>query len=97
MDNISIISNILEYSSFDDIIMDLETKGFNVPHEIDTEDEIESYSTTVNWYANFNVSKDNKIYKIYLTGSAIAEISYERWTETYGYEITDYNVNLVAN
>jgi len=87
------LENILEYTDFEDVEKDLKAAGYeNVPDEIETEDDCGDYSTDVTWECNFVISKNDKEFKIYLTGTAIAEISYERWVDTFGYVIDDFNI-----
>ena len=95
MKNIDKIEEILENCSFETIENDFRKNGFECVEEIETEDEIEGFSTTVDWSSSFEVSKDSEKFLIYVSGKAIAEISYERWTETYGYYIDYHSVEKI--
>jgi len=94
MNNASIINEIvrlLETADYDDYDRILESNGFEIISD-DINESISPYSTDVEWESTIIVKKDSETYSIILEGTAIAEISYERWTETYGYTITDYKV-----
>jgi len=79
-------------TNYEDLEKDLRENDWKT-NDLDTEDELESYSTSVNWDGSIEVSKNNEKYKVNLSGSAIAEISYDRWTDTYGYVITDFSIS----
>lgn len=87
-----IIENILEIITEEDIEETFKKEGFII-EEIDSDEELESYSTNVNWNTIYYVEKDGKAFNVIVSGTAIAEISYERWTETFGYSVTSYNVD----
>jgi len=65
------------------------SKGFDYK-ELDTGEDNDSFSTNVNWNLSLEVQKDSKKFKVYLSGTASANISYDRWTTTDCYVI-DYS------
>ncbi len=46
------------------------------------------------WNVFFNIKKENKEFLISIFGTAIAEISYEKWIKTYSYTFDESNVNI---
>lgn len=50
--------------------------------------------SSVFWNVFFNVKKDNKEFLISISGTAIAEESYEKWVDTYFYTFDETNVNI---
>ena len=46
------------------------------------------------WNILFNVKKDNKEFSINISGTAIAEISYEKWVNSYFYSFEEKDVNI---
>jgi hypothetical protein len=88
--------DVLENTYYERIEKDFKEAGFKCPGEIDTNDDITEYSTDVYWDSNFIVEKNGVSIDINVSGSAIAEISYGRWTETFGYGIEDFNVAVMT-
>jgi len=87
------LEDILENTTYEDIESDLRKNGWFCP-DIETDEGIEDHSTKVEWCSRFEVSKYQTTFYVLLEGSAIAEISYERWTETYGYVLEDFDIEL---
>ena len=85
---------LLENTSYETLEDDLTKAGFSYS-EISSDEELESFSTTVNWDRTCNIKKDNESFIVYLSGTAIAEISYERWTETFGHNIDYFSIRKV--
>ena len=91
MDNVSLIENILEHSSYDDILMDLGVQGFRIIENIECDTELVGGDNAV-FDAEFEVAKDGIIYSILMTGKALAETVDDGFTEFYGYRVTTYRV-----
>jgi len=58
------------------------------------EDREDDESSSVSWNSSFTFTFKNKKYSLYVSGTAIAEISYERWCTTYGYNIDDWDLDF---
>lgn len=83
-----IFNNSNDYDSIPEFYDEFTKLGF-IYESIDLDQEIQSHSTDVNWYNRFKVIKDNQEYYVSINGTAIADISYERWVGTYGFVIDD--------
>ena len=86
------LETIMEYASYEDVENLLEIQGYKVISPLETDEEIGSFSTDVDWDGKIIVEKDYKQFNIILSGTAIGEISYDRWVDSYGYDIDDFNV-----
>ena len=78
----------------DDIADTFRSNGFEVD-EGEVDEGIESFSTNVSWSQNINLKKDNRSFTVYLSGSASANISYDRWTTTDCYSLDTYDVGEI--
>lgn len=61
---------------------------------IDSDEEGSSFSDEVTWNLTFNVEKNEEEYSIYISGSAIAEISYDRWVDSYGFSWDEEDISI---
>ena len=95
-DMITEIVATIEYASYSDVENDIETKGYKIISELDPEESIGSFSTDVDWDGNMIVEKDSKQFNIYFSGTAIGDISYDRWVDSYGHDICDFEVNPIT-
>ena len=68
-------------------------KGISNIKESDVNEERDC--DKVSWDSSVSFTYKNKDYILYLSGTAIAEISYERWTETFGYVLDDWDLSPV--
>jgi hypothetical protein len=89
------LTAILDNVIYDYIEEDLKGNGWEITKDINPEESIESFSSNVDWGCFFEVKKEDTIFSVYLSGRAIADISYERWVDTYGYEIEDFSTNII--
>ena len=91
---------IFKYQAeFDDRWGDLNTEelkklGVVDITDIDKDEEIQPFSTNVSWSCTVNVTFKNKKYKVYLSGDAYADISYDRWETTSNYNIDEDSVSV---
>jgi len=86
---------VLEDTSYEDIEKDFIKDGFILSiTEIEPNEEIQEYSTNVDWDSSFEVTKNDVTIKIFVSGTGIAEISYDRWTETFGHDIEDFSAEV---
>jgi hypothetical protein len=85
---------ILEYASDPEELEDeIKAKDWKIEYEID-EDIIE-FSDKVEWESKICIETPNFICEVYIEGTATAEISYERWVDTYNYWLNDYSINKI--
>lgn len=85
------ILNIINNTNENQFCEEFTKNGFKF--EIIAEDS-EHFGYNVSWYNMFKVKKDNKEYSIYISGEAIAEISYDRWVDTYGYTFNENSISI---
>jgi len=71
------------------------TKAGYKYNPIDSDEDKTDHSTNVNWWETFTVEKDNQFCTVSISGTAIANISYDRWTDSDCYQVTDINVSEV--
>ena len=88
------IEKIIDNNDIDDFGKLMEENGYTLKH-IDSDEDREFASTNVTWYDLYEATKDGETFKVRFEGNAIAEISYERWVATFGYNVTDYSVEAV--
>lgn len=92
------IKNIIDtsddlFESFEYMLL-FEKNGYKYIEGVSDEDK-EDNGTNVTWYINFKIEKDEKIYNVKVSGSAIAEYSYGRWIENSCYSVDDVEVELI--
>jgi len=85
--------DITDWDEIPDFTETFQNKGFKVNEGYLDEDRIE-FSTDISWYKQFSLVKDNISYSVYLNGSAIAEISYDRWVDSFAYNIEEIEISL---
>lgn len=72
----------------------LKTNGFTDIKEIEGAEDRECDS--VSWDNSYLFDFDSKKYSLYTSGTAIAEVSYERWVDTFGYTLDYWSVSEIA-
>ena len=60
---------------------------------LDSDEDRECDSVT--WNDKYSFEYKNEKYNLYVFGTAIAEISYERWIDTFGYVLEDWDLNKI--
>jgi hypothetical protein len=93
------VSDLLEDFCIEDKI-DFENKLVELGYVVSKayfDYSIESYSTNVNWEFSAEFEKDSEIFNMFLYGEAMADISYDRWVDTFGYTMTSYNMNKLID
>ena len=89
------VYEVLEYTSYEDIEKDFIKAGFTLNvTEIEPNEEIQDFSTDVYWDSSFEVTKNDVTIKVYVSGAAIAEISYDNWCTTFGHDIEDFSAEV---
>lgn len=100
MSDLKKLESIFKYDAeLDDTYGDLNTKeleaeGVTNIDITDGEEDIGSFSTDVTWYRSLEVTFNDKRYRVYMSGTAIAEISYDRWCSSFGYSIDEDSVSI---
>ena len=88
---------VLEYTSYEDIEKDFIKAGFTLNiTEIEIDEEIQEYSTDVDWDSSFEATKNDVTVKVFVSGAAIAEISYGNWCTTFGHDIEDFSAEILT-
>jgi len=90
------LDKLLENTTYETIKKDLNNAGYKFDN-IDINEELEPYSDNISWDCTFEVTniRANKNYSITLSGTAFAEISYERWVGSFGHDIEDYSIKEI--
>lgn len=70
----------------------LKSYGIEVVKIIDEGEEITPHSTDINWDKSFVIQLQGSEYSVHMSGTAMANIEYERWTTSSFYRIDEVNV-----
>jgi len=85
MDSLDLDSDEIEDKLTELGVTDIEVQDGDEDRECDS----------VTWNDRYLFNYKNKKYSLYVSGTAIAEISYERWVDTFGYNLTDWDLDII--
>ena len=87
------ILDAIDFDTEDSIEMYNIMKKYNIELLEDSGFEEERECDRVSWDRYLKIQYKDKKYIISMYGTALAEISYERWTETFGYYLSDFSID----
>ena len=87
---------MLEYALEPEEFAD-EIKSRNWKIEYDIEEDMRDFSNKVDWETKMYIESDSFLCEVYVEGTATAEISYERWVDTYNYWMNEYNIDKIVS
>jgi len=92
--NVTTINKIIENYDYDYNICISKLESLGKLKEINHDESIIEFSIDVEWESNYELEIDGDTFEIHFDGVATAEISYDRWVNSFNHEITDWKVKI---